>query len=72
LPPVSFAKGFSIEALPETERLNSTLFTETILLDLVQFTSLLRPATQIQAYWLHIENTKPQNSALFLHKTEEL
>jgi hypothetical protein len=65
-------QGFvSIEELPKTERLNSTFFTETFLLSLVQSVSLFRPKMQAQGYWPHIENARSYNFALSLYKTEE-
>jgi hypothetical protein len=33
----------SIEALPETERFNSTFSTKTVLLNVIQFVSVFRP-----------------------------
>jgi hypothetical protein len=67
------SQGFvSIETLPEAERFNSTFFTEKILLSFVQSMSLLRPKMQAQGYSLHIDNAKSHNSALSLHKIEEL
>jgi hypothetical protein len=66
-------QGFvSTETVLETERFNSAFFTEIILPSLVQSVSLLRPKMQVQGYWLHIDNAKSHNSALCLHKTEEL
>jgi hypothetical protein len=61
-----------IEALPETKQFNSPFCTETILQNFIQFVNLLRPKMQAQGYWLHIDNVKPHNSALSLHKNEEL
>jgi hypothetical protein len=44
-------KGFvSVEALPETERFNSTLFTEKILLNIVQSVNVFCPKLQAQGY----------------------
>jgi hypothetical protein len=58
-------QGFvSVEALPETERFNSTLFTEIILPNIVQSISVFRPKMQAQCYWMQytfgesIETTK--------------
>jgi hypothetical protein len=66
-------QGFvSIEALPETERFNSTFFTETILPSIVQSLIVSRPKMQARGYWIHIDNAKPHNSGLSLRKTEEL
>jgi hypothetical protein len=62
----------SIEALPEIEQFNFAFVTETIFPNHVQCVSLLRPKMQAQGYWLHIDNAKSHNSALSLHKTEEL
>jgi hypothetical protein len=33
--------------------------------------NIFRPKTQIQGYWLHIDNVKSHNTALSLQKTEE-
>jgi hypothetical protein len=63
---------FFVEAFPQTERFNSTFFTETILLNIVQSVSVFCPKLQAQGYWMHEEDSKPHNSALSLHKTEEL
>jgi hypothetical protein len=66
-------QGFiSVDALPETERFNSTFFTEINLLNIVQDVNAFRPKMQAQAYWMHIENAKPDNSALSLQKTKGL
>jgi hypothetical protein len=66
-------QGFvSVETLPETERLNSTLSTETILPNIDQSMSAFRRKMQAQGSWIHIDNTKPHNSALSLQKTEQL
>jgi hypothetical protein len=66
-------QGFvSIEALPETERFNSTFFTETILVNIVQSLIVSRPKMQARGYWIHIDNAKSHNSGLSLRKTEEL
>jgi hypothetical protein len=66
-------QGFvSIEALLETEGLNSAFFIDTIPPHLVEPVNLLCPTMQDQGYCLHIDNTQPHNSALSFHKTEEL
>jgi hypothetical protein len=66
-------QGFvSVETLPETEQFNSTFFTETNFLNIVQFLSVFRPKMQAQDYWMHIDNVKSHNSALSFQKTEEL
>jgi hypothetical protein len=58
-------QGFiSVEALPETERFNSTFFVETILLNIIQFMSVFHPKMQAQGYWMHVDNAKFHNSAL--------
>jgi hypothetical protein len=66
-------QGFvSVEAFPETERFNSTSFTETILLNVVQSASAFRPKMHAQGYWMQIDNATSHNPALSLQKTEEL
>jgi hypothetical protein len=66
-------QGFvSVAILPETERFNSTFFTETILRNVIQSVSIFRPKMQVQDYWIYIDNAKSHNSALSLQKTEEL
>jgi hypothetical protein len=62
----------SIEALPKTERFNYTLFSETILLNIVQSVSLFRPKMQAQSYWMHIGTATVHNCLLSLQKTEEM
>jgi hypothetical protein len=62
----------SVEALPETEQFNSTVFTETIFPNIVQSVSVFRPKMQVQCYRMHIDNSKSHNSALSLQKTEKL
>jgi hypothetical protein len=62
----------SVEILPKTDQFNSTFFTETILLNIVQFVSVFRPKMRDQDYWMHIDNAKSHNSALSLQKTKEL
>jgi hypothetical protein len=66
-------QGFvSIEALPETERFNSTFFTETILPSIVQSLIVSRPKMQARGYSINIDRATPHNSGLSLRKTEEL
>jgi hypothetical protein len=62
----------SVEALPETEGINSKFFTETILSNIVQPVSVFCPKMQAQGHSMQIDNAKPHNSALSLQKTEEL
>jgi histone-lysine N-methyltransferase SETMAR len=62
----------SIEILPKTDRFKSAFFTGTILPSLVQAVNVLRLKMQAQGYWLQIHNAMLHNSALSLHKTEEL
>jgi hypothetical protein len=62
-------QGFvSVETLPETERFNSTFFTETILPSIVRSVSGFRPKMQAQGYWMLISNAKSHNPAFSLQK----
>jgi hypothetical protein len=66
-------QGFvSSEALPERERLESAFFIKTIFSSLVQFLNLFCPTMTAQGHCLQIDNATSHNSALSLHKTEEL
>jgi hypothetical protein len=66
-------QGFvSIEAIFETERLNSAFFTETILLSHIQFLNPFRPKMQAQSQSPYIGDVCFHNCPPSFHKTEEL
>jgi hypothetical protein len=61
----------SIEPLLKRERFNFGFSTLTIRPNVIGSISMLRPKRRAQGHWPHIDNEKPQKSALSLQKIEE-